>query len=116
MKSSRSRRRLQHEIDEIVAAYHRSGLSQSAYCECEGLSLSTLSNWLSKARKGRTRQPAKHSSGESQFVPVKLVDDCRSQSCGTLEVESARGYLLRVPAGIEPELLARYVHALEERC
>ncbi len=76
MKSSRSRRRSQHEIEEIVAAYHRSGLSQSAYCECEGLALSTLSKWLSKSRRGRTRQAAKRSSMESQFVPVKLVDAC----------------------------------------
>jgi len=32
-----------------------------------------------------------------------------------LELESERGYLLRFPAGLSPELLARYVEALGPR-
>lgn len=117
MKRSTQRRRSPQEIEEILAAYRRSGLSQSAFCEQRGVALSSLTYWLSKARRGKLRRRANGSRASAgQLVPVRLLDELQPQSPPGLEVESARGYLIRVPVGIEPELLARYMHALEAGC
>ena len=116
MKRPTRRRRSQHEVEEILAAYRRSGLSQPAFCEDRGLALSTLAYWLSKDRRSRKRSASKTRSVPSQLVPVRIVEDPRPESASSLEVESAHGFVLRVPVGIEPELLARYLHALESRC
>ena len=116
MKRTTRRRRSQSEIETILAEYRRSGLSQTAFCERRGVALSSLACWLSKERKGNTKRRTKQSKSPAQLVPVRIVDDPRPADRVTIEVESAHGYVLRVPVGLSPDLLARYVHALEARC
>ena len=116
MKRITRRHRSQDEIDKILADYRRSGLSQSAFSEDRGLALSTLSNWLRGERSGLRKRRAKKGGTHSQLVPVRVVNAPGVSSNGMLELESARGYLLRFPVGLDPDILARYVEALATRC
>jgi transposase-like protein len=115
-RNAARRRRSPNEIREILEDYRRSGLSQSKFCERRGLALSTLTYWLSKDRKRSAGDPSQKSLARRQLVPVQIVDRARPQNSHNLEVESAHGYLLRFPSGLDPALLAKYMHALEDRC
>lgn len=61
-RPSRKRRR-REEIEEIVAAYRRSGQTQREFAASRGVPLGTLVGWLRRARSGRV-------SGRAEFVEV----------------------------------------------
>lgn len=50
-RDSRGRRYVKApEREQLLEAYDRSGLTQSGFCEREGINLHTLVSWLSKRR------------------------------------------------------------------
>jgi hypothetical protein len=116
MKRIARRRRSQSDIDKILVEYRRSGLAQTAFSERRWVPLSTLTNGLRIQRIGSKRRCAKQSGSQARLVPIRIVDAPHVPSSATLELESARGYMLRFPVGLDPELLARYVEALETQC
>ncbi len=44
------------EREEIVARFHRSGLTQREFCEAEGVKLSAFRSWLYKRKQARADQ------------------------------------------------------------
>ena len=116
MKKSPGRRRSKTEIRKILGEYRRSGLSQQRFCERRGVALSTLTYWLSRERKSNENRGTTVKPARAELVPVRIVDGPKLQNSSTIEVESAQGYMVRVPVGLDPDVLARYVHALEGRC
>ena len=118
MKKKR-RQRSPAEIARIIAKFHRSGQSQSAFTKKQGVPLSTFQYWLRKEREAK--RPAKHRAkaprAPNQLVPVRIVDEPSPRSAdSTVELELAGGEKLRFPVGLSPDLLARYVEAVDRRC
>lgn len=58
------------ERSEHVKAWKRSGLSACAYAQAHGLRSASLYVWASKERRKDSPAPG---SGESAFVPVRIV-------------------------------------------
>ena len=55
--AARRKHRTAQQRREMVEAYERSGLSQAAFCEREGVSTGSLANWRRDLR-GDTSRPA----------------------------------------------------------
>jgi hypothetical protein len=75
----------------LLAAYDRSGLTQRAFCEREGLSYHTLVTWL--VRRRREQQPAvtaESGSGVVRFAQVRLP-----RVSGVLEIALPNGIVIR---------------------
>ncbi|PNV74134.1 IS66 family insertion sequence element accessory protein TnpA [Leptospira inadai] len=53
--------------EEYIAEYQESGLSQKAYCEESGISVSTLGYWLR-----HTKEKVKRAGSEKRLVPINL--------------------------------------------
>ena len=115
MKKSRPRVRQPEEIIAILERLRRSGLSQTAFSKRHGVALSTLQLWLRKQREGRI-PAARPAEQPRQLVPVKIVDAPLSTADVVIELELARGGLLRFRGDIAPEVAARYAEALGHRC
>ena len=117
-KRAGRQRRSREEIAELLEDLGQSELSQAAFAAERGLPLSTLQYWLRQSREGalgrvhRGRTPSR----AAELVPVRIVDAAPASSATLLELESEHGYRLRFPAGLSPDLLARYVEALAPRC
>ncbi|MEK4877003.1 MULTISPECIES: IS66 family insertion sequence element accessory protein TnpA [Paenibacillus] len=96
----------QYEWTERIRDYRASGLTMSAWCEAQGLTIHQLKYWL---RKIDSSQP--HSFAPS-FIPV-TVSPLSSPSSLTLRIGRTS---LEVQAGFSPELLRQVVQALEHLC
>lgn len=66
----RRRRRDARQWTALIESHARSGLSQRAFCEAQGVPLSTFVRALSKHRAAAEAPEVGHSS--AQFVPVTL--------------------------------------------
>lgn len=96
-------RRSRAEIEEMLAAYERSGLTQQAFCREKGLSVATFSSWRRKAGAGGVLRP------------VRLAGTSASPS---IAVRFPDGLEVFFPAGSGPEEIAQVVASLKvsERC
>ena len=112
---TRRQRRSREEVGAVLKDFERSGLSQSAFAAGRGIPLSTLQYWLRRSREETSGQDVT-TPQRMELVPIRIVDPLPAPSQAMLELESDHGYLLRFPAGLSPELLARYVETLERRC
>ena len=81
-----------------MRAFERSGLTRRAWCEQEGVPLSTLDYWRCRLR---------HSS--SALVPV-VVSDVAAK-VASMEI-SVAGVQLRVPTNIDADWLCRVLRGL----
>jgi len=71
------------QIQELLAAFERSGSTQQAFCREHGISVATFSNWRRKAQAAvATTKPT--------FRPVRLAD-----------TPAAYGPAVRLPDGVE---------------
>ena len=97
---------------ELVARYHRSDLTQRAFCEQVGIPMSTLQWWLVKAR--REAAPV----APVTFTEVSLpVDTQASHGVGAgwaVEIVTHTGMTLRFREPLAPALLRFVLH--RERC
>lgn len=94
-------------------SWQRSGLSQRAYCQREGLSFSAFDHWRRPAREAATAAQAATPSppldGPLTFIPVKVntTTDTRIQLCSpggwsitlptSLGIEDIVQLMLRLP-------------------
>ena len=111
MKRREARRphRSPEEIAELLGEYHRSDLTQRAFADWKGLSLSSLSLWLRKARERGGREVTVESP---RLVPVRL----RQSSGAGFELVISGGAILRIPADFDEDALRRLLEVLEARC
>jgi hypothetical protein len=95
----RRARRTAAQWAEVVAAYRRSGQTQTAFARSRGVGEAALRNWLY-----RDRSPAPRSArGAGGFVPVRLIGEGRSGGVG--DVPGGRPVLVvRWPQGASVEL------------
>ena len=74
MRSPRKKQRTYRtaaEIERLVDAYHRSGLTQQAFARRRGLAPATLSDWLRRGRRGKKKRSE---PSVPAVVPVRVVD------------------------------------------
>ncbi|MBE0339745.1 IS66 family insertion sequence element accessory protein TnpB [Paenibacillus sp. 28ISP30-2] len=98
--------RRQHQWTERIRDYRASGLTMSAWCEAQGVTLHQLKYWL---RKMDSSIP---STSTPHFIPVTVSSPSSSPSL-TLRIGLAS---LDVQEGFSPELLRQVVQALETLC
>ena len=108
------RRRLSDDTRrQLLARYHRSALTQRAFCEEVGLPLSTLQWWLAQARgaAGRSARPVAF----AEIVAPACADVGRDTSLAwAVEIATARGLTIRLRSPLAPTALGRLLR--DARC
>jgi hypothetical protein len=105
----RSRRRTPAEIQEIVSEFNSGELTQIEFCRLQGLTLSTLGRYLSRAR---VSSEASNRGLVAVELGIKKGGAEASGGCG-LSVSVASGRRIVVEAGFDAATLQRLVQVLE---
>jgi transposase-like protein len=91
---------------QLVARYHRSDLTQRAFCEQAGIPLSTLQWWLARARRGPARPT--RAVAFAEIVAPACAEVARGpQPAWAVEITTARGLTVRLRAPLAPRGLDR---------
>jgi hypothetical protein len=89
----------------LMAAYDKSGLTQRAFCEREGVKYHTLVTWLVRRRRERPAAPPEETApGTVRFAQVRLP-----RIGGGLEIALPNGIVIR---GADTTQVAALVKAL----
>src|SRR5438046_1916784 len=106
------RRRTAAEVEQMVAEFERSGITQKEFCLSHGLALSTLQRYLHNGSK-KQKTPAK-----SRLVAVEVAGGSQIQEpevgCG-LALVWTDGRKLEVHRGFDEVTLQRLLDVLERR-
>lgn len=124
-KSTRSnqaggRWRTAPEIEQILAEYRQSGLTQQMFAQAAGVSLSTLQRWLRPTRSGRRVLRGASSRGSYptniSLIEVGLGGAAASGSaCAQIyEIEFRGGEHLRLATGFSDHEVRRLLALLRE--
>ena len=70
--------------EQRIVDWKNSGLSQRAFCQQQGLAISTFCVWLRKIRQTKTH----HHTPPTTFLPV-LVEETSSAPSGTVAVHAS---------------------------
>jgi len=110
--SKRRRRRSADEIQALLSSYRSSGLTQREFADQNRLSFSTLTYWL---RRYRDNESPAEGSG---LIRVTLRDGPARpvEVAQHLELVTASGWTLRIPAGFPAEAAERLLAFLTSRC
>ncbi|MFH1738785.1 MAG: hypothetical protein ABIH23_07235 [bacterium] len=110
----------------MVGAWEKSGVTQRAFCEEKGISLSAFCWWRcrfrreereSRGAKGGRKRTRKTALPSSSFLPVRIESGLLdSLGEGVIEVVLRNGRCLRVPRDFNAEALAGLARELESRC
>ncbi|MDO8834626.1 MAG: hypothetical protein Q7V01_03480 [Vicinamibacterales bacterium] len=105
------RRRLSDDTRrQLLARYHRSDLTQRAFCEQVGLPLSTLQWWLVQARRTGARPVA-----FAEIVAPACADVGRdTPPAWAMEIATAGGLTVRLRSPLAPTALGRLLR--DARC
>lgn len=94
---------------QLLARYHRSDLTQRAFCEQAGIPLSTLQWWLVKARRDAAPAPP------ITFREITLPEDVRPgrgfDVAWAVEIMTRTGMTLRLREPLAPALLRRVLQS-----
>jgi transposase-like protein len=109
------------EIEEILAAYRRSGLTQRVFAQEAGIGVSTLQLWLRQAQ-GSSRSVNRKSSAGAHPPAFSLLEvelGGNGASAGGVrapyyEIEFRGGECLRLPAGFGENDARRLLALLRE--
>jgi transposase-like protein len=108
------RRRLSdHTRRQLLARYHRSDLTQRAFCEQAGIPLSTLQWWVVQARRAATR-PSRAVAFAEIVAPARAEVPRDPQPAWAVEITTARGLTVRLRSPLAPRGLDRLLR--DARC
>ena len=108
------RRRLSDDTRrQLLARYHRSDLTQRAFCEQVGLPLSTLQWWLVHARRAGAR-PARPVAFVEVVAPTCAEPGLDIRPAWAVEIATARRLTVRLRLPLAPTVLSRLVR--DARC
>ncbi len=99
---SQSAGRTRHTADEraeLLAGFHRSGLTQARFAERNGLGLSCLRNWLSKARA------AESTASRATLLPLPVNLAAAGPAGPAYRIGFPGGHSLEVGAGFRVDEL-----------
>ncbi len=103
------RRRSRQEVEQLVAEYESSGLSQNEFCRARGLALSTLGRY-------RTRQKRQAPAGSNTLLAVEVSSRAPASLATTvsaLAVVLRGGRRIEVGLGFNAGALEQLVRVLE---
>jgi len=92
----------------LLAAYHRSGLTQKAFAQRHGIGYSTLTQWL---RKERTQLSTEVQTPALGLAEVK-IDGVMNSTSALIEVINPQGWMVRVPASVPAATLGQLLREL----
>jgi transposase-like protein len=98
---------------QLLARYHRSDLTQRAFCEQAGIPLSTLQWWLVQARRAAAR-PTRAVAFAEIVAPVCAETVRDPQPTWAVEIATARGLTVRLRSPLAPRVLDRLLR--DTRC
>ena len=108
------RRFTEAERREIVDEYKSGSMSQAHLASTQGISASTLQNWLRRYR------PLRKAVLPGKLLPVRVLhDSCLSDSLSpdrSFEITLNSHRKIRVPSGFDTEEVKNLVRILEETC
>jgi hypothetical protein len=78
----------------LTERWQRSGLTQRAFCEREGIKLSTFTYWRGKARRRQEEAPP---PGATSFTEVRLDSVAVPGPDRCIEIRYPDGTLVRIP-------------------
>jgi transposase-like protein len=107
MESHRRCRPTTEERTALLAAYHRSQLTQAEFAAEQGIGLSTLHRWLHRSRSDK---PAPVTADRFIEVPNPMS---ANRSAAAYRLEFPRGLALEVAAGFEVAELQSLVQLIE---
>jgi transposase-like protein len=108
------RRRLSDETRrQLLARYHRSDLTQRAFCKQAGIPLSTFQWWLVQARRAATRAPRAMAFAEI-VAPTCAEPGLDTRPAWAVEIATTRGLTVRLRSPLAPTVLARLLR--DARC
>jgi transposase-like protein len=103
----RSHRRLSDDTRrQLLARYHRSDLTQRAFCEQAGIPLSTLQWWLVQSRRAATR-PSRAVAFAEIVAPARVEIAGDPPPAWAMEIATARGLTIRLRSPLAPLVLRR---------
>ena len=98
-------------IEKYLAAKRRArGLTQKAFCEQEGLALSTFQNWLQKYR-ARQRQLENPPASHSGFIPLHVRQAPIAAPPLSCVIEFPNGVIIRLSGQVDMQVLSHLVAA-----
>jgi len=107
MDMERRRRRSPAEVDQILEDFKASHMTQRAFAESRGLSLSTLSFWMHKGR--RVKPEAKETA--PTVLPVAI--GALGSSKEPFEIRLHDGLVVRVPVDFDATALRRLLEVVD---
>ena len=109
-KVARGPRRTSEEIQQIVAEFATSGVSQREFCRSRGISLTSLNIYLR-----RQRVPAGECGASHRFLAVEVSQASGSSgNGGRLVVALASGRRIEVERGFDAATLERLLMILDK--
>src|SRR5574341_1589802 len=113
-QESGRRRRSDEEIAALLREYRSRGITQAAFAQLKGVSLSTVSRWLHRSTtiEGGDAEEIGH-----RLVPVRLADDVRARwgrGRPAFELMLPGGPRLSIPSDFEAADLRRLIAVLRE--
>ena len=105
------RRRSQAEVEEVVAEYEASGLTQVAFCRQKGLCLATFARYLKRRAQGQA-------APGSRWLAVEVAGGRKGPDAGAgsgLAVALPGGRRIEVGRGFDAPTLVQLLGVLE-RC
>lgn len=88
-----------------LKAWQASGLTQTAYCQKQGLNVKTFSRWL-KASQLLSESP------EHSLIPIEIKAATPVEATTPLRLMLSKGQALELPANTSPPWLAELLQCL----
>ena len=95
---------------QLLAQYHRSDLTQRAFCEHAGIPLTTLQWWLVQARRGAAGPPRAVAFAEI-VAPARVDRAGDTAPAWAVEIATVHGLTIRLRAPLAPTALGRLLRA-----
>ncbi len=93
--------------------WHRSGLTQTAFCEKRGVSMWALSFWKRKLGwKANGVQKKQKQNARKRFVPIEIVS--QGNDYDVVEIRLRNGFVVRVSEDIDGDALDKIISILED--
>ena len=88
-----------------IQKWDESGLTQAAFCQQSGITLTTFVYWRC--------QLLKQGNEKTRFTPVKIVrDENRSEGDGKIRIKLLTGHVVYLPVEIGINSISRLIHSL----
>jgi len=84
-------------LSHLPAAWRKSGLTQQAFCDQQGISLATFSYWRGKELRGELDTIASLQPLRPEFTEVRVQQVVPDEQPPAIEITLADGTHIRIP-------------------